>query len=199
MESQLESSLLPISQCKTQEPSDLTASLIREWLFRFGVEHKEDVAPRLPLWLEAFGELDPLTLESLFKKALKTCKFFPKVSEILAPLETVKKAALPEEASEAWQRVLAIRREHYNPDFPQYLARAVRALPERVQRAARAAGIFQEVSHPDQLHVWGRKRFIESYLAWEEIEENQFLLPDGEFKDALSALAEAKALPILTP
>jgi hypothetical protein len=143
--------------------------------------------------------MEPRTLESLFKKAIKTCKFFPKVSEILAPLETVKQAALPEEASEAWQRVLAIRREHYNPDIPQYLARAVRNLPERIQRAARAAGVFQEVSDPDQLHVWRKKRFIESYLAWEEIEENQFLLPDGEFKDALSALAEAKALPFRKP
>ena len=49
--------------------------------------------------------------------------------------------------------------------------------PERVQRAARAAGVFQEVCDPDQLHVWGKKRFIESDLAWEEIEENQLRQP----------------------
>lgn len=191
----MDAQLQPISPSETQKPSASTDSLIREWLFRFGVEHKEDVAPRLPLWLEAFGGMDPATLEPLFREALKSCKFFPKVSEILAPLETFKQAALPEEASDAWQRVLAIRREHYNPDFPGYLARAVRGLPERVQRAARAAGIFQEVYAPDQLHIWAKKAFLESYLRWDELDEGKFLLPDGELKSALSAIAETKALP----
>ena len=63
-----------ISPSKTPRPSD-SAALIREWLFRFGVEHKEDVAPRLPLWLEAFGSMDAKLLERLFSRALKTCKF----------------------------------------------------------------------------------------------------------------------------
>jgi len=191
----MENQLLPISPSKTQGRSDSPEKLIREWLFRFGVEHKEDVAPKLPPWLEAFGGMDAATLEPLFRKAIRSCKFFPKVSEILEPLQAVKKAALPEEASEAWHLVLSIRREHFNPDFPRHLARAVAALPERVQRAARAAGVFQEVSDSDQLHVWGKKRFIESYLAWEEIEENQFLLPDGDLKNLLAGLAAAKALP----
>jgi hypothetical protein len=145
--------------------------------------------------MESFGGIDPVTLEALFKKAFRKCKFFPKVSEILEPLRTVKEAAAPEEASEAWQKVLAIRRDHLNSDFPDYLRRAVSALPERVQRAARAAGAFQEFSDLDQLHIWAKKRFIESYLRWEEIEENQFLLPDGELKNALIDLAQTKALP----
>lgn len=140
--------------------------------------------------------MDPAILEPLFKRALKSCKFFPKISEILEPLQTAKKAALPEAASEAWQIVLAIRREHFNPDFPRYLASAVAQLSERVQRAARASGVFQEVSDLDQLHVWAKKRFVDSYLAWEEIEENQFLLPDGELKALLTDLGEAKALPV---
>jgi hypothetical protein len=192
----MENQLHPILRSETQKPSASTDALIREWLLRFAIEHREDVAPRLPLWLEAFGGMGPATLEPLFKKALESCKFFPKISEILEPLRTVKKAALPEEASEAWQKVLGIRREHFNPDFPQNLDCAVAELPERVQRAARAAGVFQEVSDPDQLHVWAKKRFVESYLAWEEIEESQFLLPDGELKRLLSGVAEAKALPV---
>jgi hypothetical protein len=176
----MKNQLLPISRSEMPEHSGSTDSLIREWLFRFGVEHKEDVAPRLPLWLEAFSGIDSETLEALFKKTLKTCKFFPKISEILAPLESVKKAALPEEASEAWLQVLSIRRQHFNSDFPQHLVCALESLPERVRRAARASGVFQEVSDPDQLHVWAKKRFIESYLAWEEIEESKFLLPNGK-------------------
>jgi hypothetical protein len=188
----MDAQLQPILPSETQKSSD---SLIREWLFRFGIEHKEDVAPRIPLWLEAFGGMDPAILEPLFRKALKSCKFFPKVSEILEPLQAVKRAALPEEASQAWQKVLAMRREHFNLDFPQNLDCAVAELPERVQRAARAAGVFQEVSHPDQLHVWAKKRFIESYLVWEEIEESKVLLPDGELKRLLCNVATKKALP----
>ena len=191
--------LLPISPSETPKPSASTDALIREWLFRFGVEHKEDIGPKLPLWLEAFGGMDPATLEPLFKIALRSRRFFPKVSEILEPLQTVKEAALPEEASEAWQKVLSIRREHFNPDFPQYLVRAVAQLPERVQRATRASGVFQEVSDPDQLHTWVKKKFVESYSAWDEIEERQHLLPAGPIKSMLTAVAGLKSLHGATP
>jgi hypothetical protein len=74
--------------------SDSTSQLIKQWLFRFGIEHKEDVAPRLPLWLETFGGMDPAILESLFQRALKTCRFFPKISEILEHVDHTKETAL---------------------------------------------------------------------------------------------------------
>src|SRR2546429_55537 len=109
---------LPISPSETQEHLDSTKKLIREWLFRFGIEHKEDVAPRLPLWLEAFVKMEPALLEELFSRSLRAGKFFPKVSEILEPLASVKKAAAPEAAEEAWQQVLDIRRVYWNPDIP---------------------------------------------------------------------------------
>jgi hypothetical protein len=41
----------------------------------------------------------------------------------------------------------------------------------------------------------GKKRFIESYLAWEALEQDRFLLPDGELKNLLSGLGETKVLP----
>src|SRR6266404_4880725 len=101
-----ESKALQTLPCKTQERSDSTSQLIREWLFRFGVEHKEDIAPRQPVWLEAFGKIDAAILERLFIRAFKVCKFFPKVSEILEPLESAEKNAAPEAAEVAWERVL---------------------------------------------------------------------------------------------
>ena len=42
---------------------------------------------------------------------------------------------------------------------------------------------------------WAKKRFIESDLAWVELEQDQFLLPDGELKNLLAGIAETKALP----
>src|SRR5260370_16364058 len=98
--------LVVISPSETQRPSDSTDRLIREWLFRFAVEHKEDVAPKLPLWLEAFGGMDAPILERLFSQALKTCKFFPKISEILEPLATAEANAAPEAAAATSWRLL---------------------------------------------------------------------------------------------
>lgn len=135
------------------------------------------------------------SLAPLFRKAFATCKYFPTPAEVLEPLQSVKQAALPEEANAAWQKVLAIRREHYNPDLPQYLSRALAKLPERVQRAARAAGVFREHETIEALHVWAKKAFLESYARWNELEESQFLLPDGELKEMLSVMALTKSIP----
>jgi len=191
----MESQLLPISLSETQERSDSTEKLIREWLFRFGVEHKEDVAPKLPLWLEAFGGMDAAILERLFHRALRTCKFFPKVSEILEPLASAEANAAPEAAEEAWAGVLEIRRVHWNPDIPGPFNRAIARLSERVRQAARAAGEFRDFESVEALHTWAKKRFVESFIAYGELEQNRFLIPDGEIKNLFAGAARAKALP----
>jgi hypothetical protein len=191
----MESQLLPISPSKTQEHSDWAEKLIREWLFRFGVEHKEDVAPKLPLWLEEFGKMDADTLQRLFARALRTCKFFPKVSEILEPLVSAEKKAAPEAAEEAWALVLEIRRVHWNPDIPGPFDRALAGLSDRVRQAARAAGVFRDFESVEALHTWAKKRFVESFIAYGEIEQDRFLLPDGEIRRLLVDAAWLKALP----
>jgi hypothetical protein len=68
-------------------------------------------------------------------------------------------------------------------------------LSERVQQAARAAGIFRDFESAQDLHVWAKKRFLDSYAAYEELERDQFLLPDGELKGLLAGIAETKSLP----
>lgn len=186
--------MLAISPCETQEPSD-SHKLIREWLFRFGVEHKEDVAPRLPLWLEQLGGIKPATLQRLFERAMRTCKFFPKIAEILEPLEGAEKKAAPAAAEEAWERVLDIRRIYWNPDIPGPFDRAVAKLPDRIKQAARASGVFRDHESVEALHVWAKKKFIESFIAYGELQQDQYLLPDGEIKTMLAEFAQAKALP----
>src|SRR5882724_9073335 len=140
----MKSQLLPISLSETQEHSASTEKLIRQWLFRFGVEHKEDVAPKIPLWLEAFRGMEAVILERLFHRALRKCKFFPKVSEILEPLASAEANAAPEAAEEAWRRILEIRRVHWNPEISGPFHRALARLSERVRQSARAAGVFRE-------------------------------------------------------
>lgn len=184
-----------ISPCETQEHSDSqTSRLIREWLFRFGVEHKEDIAPRLPLWLEAFGGMRPETLQRLFARALRNCKFFPKVSDILEGMEKPKQAATRESAEKAWDMVLDLRRTRWSPDAMGGFYGGKPQLSPRVEQACRAAGVFREVESVNDLHVWARERFIESFLAWDDSEAGKHLLPDGEIKNLLEGCA-VKMLP----
>lgn len=142
--------------------------------------------------------MEPRILESLFKRAMQTCKFFPKVSEILEPVRHAEETATPQAANEAWEMVLTLRREHYNPDFPQHLAARLRALPERVQAACRASGVFREFTGEEfakgGLHTWCKKAFLESFARYGETEQNQFLLPPGDIRDMLAELAESKSI-----
>src|SRR5262249_22226866 len=141
---------------------------------RFGIEHKEDVAPKLPLWLETFSGMDAAILERLFSRALRTCKFFPRVSEILEPLACAEASAAPEAAEEAWARVLEIRLVHWNPDIPGPFHRALARLSDRVRQAARAAGVFRDFESVEALHTWAKKRFVESFIAYGELHQDRF-------------------------
>ena len=142
--------------------------------------------------------MQPAILESLFRRALKTCKFFPKVAEILEPLENAEKNAAPEAAEKAWQIVLDIRRCHWNPDMPAPFNRAVAKLSDRVRQATRAAGVFRDFESVEALHTWAKKRFVESFVAYGELEQDKFLLPEGELKNLIGDIAESKALPALS-
>ena len=189
-ETAVESKQEVISPSTTQKPS-ASHALIREWLFRFGVEHKEDVAPRLPLWLEAFAGMDAETLERLFRRALRDCKFFPKVSDILEPLKKTEEAHVPIEAERKWEQVLAYA-VRLSPDFPD---RNPPRISDRTMTAIRAAGGLDYLRDCEQESLqWARKRFIENYTAWNALERNQFLLPDGELKNLIAGAAQ-KLLP----
>jgi hypothetical protein len=185
---------LQISLSKTQGRSDS-----REWLYRFGVEYKEDVAPKLPLWLEEFGGIEAAILERLFSRALRTCRYFPKVSEILEPLVNGEKNAAPVAAESAWEQILDIRRRYWNPDIPGPFNRAISRLSDRIRQAARAAGVFRNFTGAEfeqgGLHTWGKKRFVESFLRYGELRQDQYLLPEGDVKELLFGFAQSKTLP----
>src|SRR6266567_4543229 len=139
--------------------------------------------------------MDAAILERLFSRALRTCKFFPKVSEILEPLASAEANAVPEAAEQAWQRVLELRRLHWNPDIPDGLSRQLARLPEQIRQAARAAGVFRDFESVKDLHVWAKQRFIESFVTQAELDQDQFLLPDGKIKGLFASVAATKSLP----
>jgi hypothetical protein len=181
------------------------SQLIREWIVKLALNagqalDADAIGVFTAIWSEGFDDLPYSVLEAAFRKTLRTCKYWPiKVSDVREHVTHAEENAAGEAAEEAWTRVLDIRRRHWNPDIPGPLHRALAGLTERVRQAARAAGVFREFTAAEfengALHTWAKKRFVESFNAYGELEQDRFLLPDGEIKKLLAGFAQAKALP----
>ena len=180
-----ESLQLATTSERRSKPSELPSKsqLIREWLAKLAMNAGQALdatalAVYQALWEEGFEDLDYRVLEVAFRKTLRECKFWPvKVADVRERVDRTRETAVSTAADLEWQRVLDLRRLYWNPDMPGGFYRGMPKLSERVDRAARASGIFRlQDCEPDQIHVWARKRFIESYLAWAELEQDQFLL-----------------------
>jgi len=150
----------------------------------------------LTLWTEGFADLSDAVLEAAFRKTLKTARFWPvKVADVLEHVSRAETNATDEAAEKEWSRVLDIRRRLWNPDIPGPFDRAVAALPESTRRAARASGVFRDHETVEALHVWAKKKFVESFTRFFEAGEEKNLLPDGELKNLLADVSTTKALP----
>lgn len=147
------------------------------------------------LWCESL-ELPTNVLDAAFRKAIRSCRFWPvKIADILEHVDHAKETAAFEAAGRAWERVLELRRRFWNPDMPGGFSRGMPKLSPRIERACRAAGVFRGHESVEALHVWTKKKFIESFLRCDETGETQNLLSDGETKNLLTSAAQTKALP----
>jgi hypothetical protein len=156
------------------------------------------------IWRDGLGDLPLDVLKVAFQKTLRECPYWPvKVADIRRHVAKAKEVATADTAERAWQRVLEIRRLDWSPDIPGPFHRALAQLSDRARQAARAAGVFREVTESEfengALHTWAKKRFIESFHSWGELEQSKFLLPDGEAKKLLIEFSETKALPWTKP
>jgi hypothetical protein len=178
--------------------------LISDWIGKLALNAGKGLTPDElgvfeRIWIEGLDDLPYSVLEAAFRRTLQTCKYWPvKVSDVREHVSHAEENAVSEAAEEAWTRVLDIRRRHWNPDIPGPLHRALAGLSERVRQAARAAGVFREFTAAEfengALHTWAKKRFVESFIAYGQIEQDKFLLPDGEIKQLLNGAAQ-KLLP----
>jgi hypothetical protein len=177
------------------------ADLIDEWLPKLAVNagaalDAKTQAVYRAIWLEGFADLSPEVLRAAFQKTLRESVYWPvKVADIRKHVTSAASNATDEAAEKAWQRVLDIRRVQWSPDAPGGFYGQPPRLPERVAQAARAAGVFRDHESIESLHVWAKKRFVESFTAYGEMEQDKFLLPDGEIKNLLAEFSETKALP----
>ena len=191
------------SPCR--EPRLTLADLIDEWLPKLAVNAGAALDAKTQavfhsVWLDGLGDLPPEVLRAAFQVTLRTCKFWPvKVADIREHAEHAKETATDEAAEQAWQYVLDLRRRFWNPDMPGGFSRGMPKLSPRIERAARAAGVFRDHDTLEALHVWAKKKFLESFLRWDETVESQNLLPEGEIKTLLAGVAQAKMLAAPSP
>lgn len=143
------------------------------------------------LWLEGFADLPLPVLEAAFRKAIKACKFWPKVADIREHIARAETNSNEEEAAGRWEKVRAYA-VRLSPDFPD---RNPPRISERTQRAIAAAGGLDFIRDCDaESLTWARKRFIEGYTRWGELEQDKYLLPEGEIKKLFAETAQ-KLLP----
>jgi hypothetical protein len=189
------------SQSQCTEPPSALEELIEEWLPKLAVNagaalNAKTQAVYRAIWIEGLGDLAPQVLRAAFQETLRECAYWPvRVADIRKHVAHAESNATDEAAEKAWQRVLEIRRVHWNPDIPGPFNRAIARLSERVRQAARAAGVFRDFESVDALHTWAKKRFVESFVAYREPKQDEFLLPDGEIRNLLLELAKTKMLP----
>ncbi len=177
------------------------SDLIRLWIGKLSVNAGQALTPTAlgvfeSIWQEGFEDLDYAVLEAAFKKTLRECSYWPvKVADVRSRIDRAKEVATSGVAEQAWQRVLELRRRFWNPDVAGGFSRGMPELSPRIDRAARAAGVFRDHESVEALHVWAKKKFIECFTRWDEAGESENLLPDGEIKNLLTDFAQAKALP----
>jgi hypothetical protein len=180
-------------------------SLISDWLEKLALNSGVALAPGtravyVRLWTESFRDLDGVALEAAFQKTLLTwgSEFgkvgkLPTVGDIRGHLDATAKKELASRADLEWQKLLDYIQRYYWADGPwQHKAPK---LPEKVRVSCNAAGGFARLNEcsRDDL-VWAKKSFVESYIAWEEMNKDQWLLPEGTLRNLLLEASSEKAL-----
>ena len=178
------------------------ASLINDWLSRFAANASialddKNRAVLFSTWKDGFADVDAGRLQAAFVACLRshTFKTIPTIGDVRKHLSRAEGNAAEEEAANKWETVrgYAVRR---SPDFSD--KNPPRILP-RTQAAINAAGGLDRIRECDSdALVWCRKAFLESYVRWGELEQDQYLLPDGQVKNLLAQAAK-KLLPEARP
>lgn len=139
-------------------------------------------------WADGFADIEPNMLKTAFIACLRshTFKTMPTIGDIRQHLERAEDMSADEKAAQKWQEVRDYIRLHYHPD----LGASGPRISERTRRAINAAGGLTYLSECGKENlVFARKRFIESYLRWQELTQDEYLLPEGELKNLLEGAA----------
>jgi hypothetical protein len=192
-------SLATISQPPTSEQPVSSSDAIRQFLVKCGEVYGRTITAALvSIWIEELAGYPAEKLVGMFRHVLRTWKpeygkTFPVIADVLEPLDAAAENELQGRADLEWQKLLDYIRRYYWADGPwQHKAPK---LPEKVRVSCNAAGGFawlNECSRDDL--VWAKKAFVESYITWEEMNKDQWLLPEGTLRNLLLEASSERAL-----
>lgn len=184
----------------SKQPACSTEELVRQRVTRLAELIRKDGAPYpltsalVNIWVDVFlrVQIPSEQIAAAFDKAERGLRFWPAPTEVLGFVSTAENNSAEEKAAQKWQEVRDYIRLHYHPD----LAPSGPRISERTRRAINAAGGLAYLSEcTGESRVFARKRFIEAWLRWDELKQDEYLLPDSEVKSLLSGVAATKALP----
>jgi hypothetical protein len=177
--------------CSIDEPVRQRLSCLAELIRKDGAPYPLTV-PLVNLWVDVFMRVrvPAERIKAAFDKAERELTFWPSPAEVLSFLSNAEANRNEEEASQKWQWVRDYIRLHYHPDLG--VNRGPR-ISERCRRAINAAGGLAYLSECSKENlIFARKRFIESYLRWEELQQDEYLLPEAGIRTLLSEGSEER-------
>jgi hypothetical protein len=184
----------------SKQPVSSSEASIRQFLVQAGEVYGRIITSALTkIWVRELGGYSVEQLDGMFRRALRTCKFFPTIANVLEPVED---SPVPRtNAGMKWQGVLEYVSRYYSADLPGCISQGAPRISERTMTAICAAGGLTWIADCSREDLqWAQKRFIESYIAWETLERDQYLLPEGSpVKALISGVAACKALPATPP
>jgi hypothetical protein len=206
MENQKLTPINALSTTSERRDSRTTAEIVRERIVRLAELIRKDglaypVSPvMVNLWVKVFADVAPHKADAAFDKAEKKLKFWPAPAEVLGFVSTAENKMDQEQAEQKWQQVRDYIRIYYSPDIPPRdhdledgRKQNAPRITERTQRAINAAGGLAYLSNCDRESLqWAKKKFIEQYIRYGELQKDEHLLPDGKVRELLADVASTK-------
>lgn len=179
----------------SMQPGSRTAQIVREPVIRLAESIRKGGAAYpltsilTSLWVDVFAlsNLTSQQIDAVFDEAGRSLKFWPSAAEVLGFISTAEKISNEAKAAMKFEQVLQYIRHHFHPHLG---VRGGPRISERTCRAINAAGGLAYLSEcSKESLVFARKRFLEEYRRWEELKQDEYLLPDGKVKKLLADTA----------
>lgn len=117
---------------------------------------------------------------------------FPVPAHVRAQIDTARENLTMVKAQIAWETTLDWIRRWYRPDCRDMKVKPLEEIAFRCLTAAGGPSHVAECSLEDL--VWAKKRFIEAYLSFSQLQADQHFLPGSEAKQILQGLAPEESV-----
>lgn len=146
------------------------------------------------IWTDALSDLNPEQIDAAFRKLSRnfiptSANPFPVPANLRVYVDHAKQIALLSDANNLWESWRATVTRYWYPDIGWKGPK----IPERVDRALRAAGGINLIANCSESDlVWRKRDFITCYLRDEESPESYSMVPSNIAK-LLAPVATAKS------